>query len=116
MQIQQYKQSFAANGAPLDDNESAGLLGIMKEERKKLPASPLDPGAKDFGAAVQAMQSDETFNKLMAQQEEVDRRVLSRARTVLAPDKMVQLEAVQKQQRDMQKMGMEMGRQFLNPK
>lgn len=88
----------------------------MKDERGKSVPSPLDSGAKDVGAAVQAMQSEEMFNKIMADQEARDQRVLSRARNVLAPDKMVQFEQIQKQQRDMQKMSMEMGRQFLNPK
>ena len=116
MQLQQYKQAFAANGVPLDDRESEGLLTIMKEERTKVPPSPLDPGAKDVGAAVKAMQSDETFIKLMADQAAADQRVLSRARNVLPPDKMVQFESIQTQGREMQKMGIEMGRQFLNQK
>lgn len=116
MQMQQYKQAFAANGVPLEEKESQGLLTIMKEERMKAPPSPLDPGAKDVGKAMEAMQSDEIFNKLMTDQEAADRRILSRARTVLSPDKMVQFEGIQKQQRDMQKMGIEMGRQFMKPK
>ncbi len=116
MQIQQYKQAFSAGGAPLDDRQSQGLLGIMKEERLKLPPSPLDPAAKDVGAAMKAIQSDETFNALMAGQQDLNARVLSRSRTVLSPDQMVQFEQIQKQQLDMQKMGMEMGRQFMKGK
>ena len=116
MQIQQYKQAFSASGTPLDDSQSQGLLGIMKEERLKLPPSPLDPAAKDVGAAMKAMQSEETFNALMASQQDLNARVLSRSRNVLSPDQMVQFEQIQKQQMDMQKMGMEMGRQFLKGK
>jgi hypothetical protein len=117
MQIQQYKQAFASSGLPLDENESKGLLTIMKEERLKLPASPLDPNAKDVGEAVKAMQSDETFNKLLANQEEMDRRVLSRAgRVFSSPDKMVQFEKIQAQQRELQKAAAEMGRGLFNPK
>ena len=116
MQIQQYKQAFDASGVPLNEKQSQGLLGIMKEERLKQPASPLDPGAKDVGAAMKAMESDETFNALMTSQQELNSRVLSRARNVLSPEQMVQFEQVQKQQLDMQKMGMEMGRQFIKRK
>ena len=116
MQIQQYKQAFSSSGTPLDEKQSQGLLGIMKEERIKQPPSPLDPGAKDVGAAVKAMQSDDTFNALMASQQELNDRVLSRSRNVLSPDQMVQFEQIQKQQMDMQKMGMEMGRQFMKGK
>ena len=116
MQIQQYKQAFDASGAPLDDKQSRGLLGIMKEERLKLPPSPLDPGAKDVGAAMKAIQSDETFNALMASQQDLNSRVLTRSRNVLSPDQMVQFEQIQKQQMETQKAMMEMGRQFMKTK
>ena len=116
MQIQQYQQAFTASGVPLDEKQSQGLLGIMKEERMKLPPSPLDPSAKDVGAAVKALQSEETFNALMTSQQDLNGRVLSRSRNVLSPDQMVQFEQIQKQQLDMQKMGMEMGRQIMKGK
>lgn len=113
MQIQQYRQAFGASGVPLDDQQATGLLNIMKEERLKEQPSPLDPANKDVGAAMKAMQSDETFDKLMANQEELGRRVLGRARTVLSPDQMAQFEQIQKQQIEMQKMGIKMGREMM---
>ncbi len=115
MQIQQYKQAFAANGLPLDDNESVGLLTIMKEERASQPASPLDPGSKDVGAAMQAMQSEETFNRLMQDREAMDRRVLSRAGKVLSPDKMVQFGKIQSDTTAMMKSQMDMARTMMKP-
>lgn len=113
MQIQQYRQAFSATGTPLEEPQAAGLLAIMKEERLKQPPSPLEPGNRDVGAAMKAMQSDETLDKLMTSQEDLNRRVLTRARTVLSPDQMTQFEKIQKQQTDLQKMGMKMGREFL---
>jgi hypothetical protein len=113
MQMQQYKQAFAASGTPLEEKQAAGLLNIMKEERLKEAPSPLDPTNKDVGAAMKAMQSDEVFDKLMASQDELGRRVLTRARTVLSPDQMTQFEKIQKQQLDLQRMGMKMGRQMM---
>ena len=115
MQIQQYKQAFAANGLPLDDNESAGLLTIMKEERASQPASPLDPGSKDVGAAMQAMQSEETFNRLMQDREAMDRRVLARAGKVLSPDKMVQFGKIQSDTSAIMKSQMDMARTMMKP-
>ena len=88
----------------------------MKEERAKLPPSPFDPAAKDVGAALKAMQSEETVNALMTSQQDLNNRVLTRSRTVLSPDQMVQFEQIQKQQMDMQKTVMEMGRQFIKSK
>ena len=116
MQIQQYQQAFGANGTPLDQTQSQGLLGIMKEERAKLPPSPFDPASKDVAGAMKAMQSEETVNALINSQQELNARVLTRSRTVLSPDQMVQFEQIQKQQMDLQKMGMEMGRQFMKGK
>ena len=116
MQIQQYKQAFDSSGVPLDEKQSQGLLGIMKEERLKQPPSPLDPGAKDVGAAMQAIQSDETFNALMSKQEDLNSRVLRRSGKVLSPDQMVQFEQIQKQQMETQKIMMDMGRQFMKAK
>lgn len=115
MQMQQYKQAFAANGLPLDDSESSGLLTIMKEERASQPASPLDPGSKDVGAAMQAMQSEETFNKLMQDREAMDRRVLTQAGKVLSPDKMVQFGKIQSDTAAMMKSQIEMARTMTKP-
>lgn len=115
MQMQQYKQAFAANGLPLDDNESQGLLNIMKQERASQPASPLDPGSKDVGAAMQAMQSEETFNKLMQDREAMDRRVLTQAGKVLSPDKMVQFGKIQADTTAMMKSQMDMARTMMTP-
>ena len=42
----------------------------------------------------------------------MNRRVLDRARSVLSPDQMAQFEQIQKQQMEMQKMGMKMGREM----
>lgn len=112
-QMTQYKQAFNATGTPLNDAQATGLLNIMKEERIKEPASPLDPNNKDVGAAMKAMQSDETMDRLMANQDEFGKRVLTRARTVLSPDQMTQFEQIQKNQRDMQQMGMKMGREMM---
>ena len=113
MQLQQYKQAFSASGTALEDSQANGLLAIMKDERLKETPSPFEPGNKDPGAAMKAMQSDEVLDKLMASQEALGRRVLDRARTVLSPDQMTQFEQIQKQQLEMQKMGMKMGREMM---
>ena len=115
MQLAQYQQAFVASGLPLDENESRGLLNIMKEERAKQAPSPLDPGAKDVGAAMKAMQSEETYHKLMADREAVDQRVLAKARVVLSPDKMVQFQTIQTQTAETMKSQIDLARGLLNP-
>ena len=110
MALQQYQGSFAAAGQPLDDTQRAGLLQIMKEERMKTPAGPLDPGNKDMAAAMKAMQSGDALEKSLETQRQLQQRVFDRAHTVLTPDQMNAFETAQKAQLQMQEMGVKMGK------
>ena len=112
MVLQQYKQSLSAGGVPLNDQQSAGLMGIMKEERLKRPASPLDAGGQDIAGAMEALKDEKRLEKLLADQEAFDQGVRDRAHTVLTPDQMVQFENAQKQWSEMQKFGIKMGREM----
>jgi hypothetical protein len=109
MTMQQYKQSLSASGVPLTDQQSAGLMGIMKEERLKQPASPLDSGGQDIAGTMKAFQDEQGIEKILASQEAFNQRVRDRAHTVLTPDQMVQFENAQKQWLEMQKFGIKMG-------
>ncbi len=113
MALQQYQGSFASAGQPLDDTQRAGLLQIMKEERMKTPAGPLDPGNKDVAAAMKAMQSGDALEKSLATQRQLQQRVFDRAHTVLTPDQMNAFETAQKAQLQMQEMGVKMGKAML---
>ena len=110
MAMQQYQGSFTAAGQPLDDTQRAGLLQIMKEERMKTPAGPLDPGNKDVTAAMKAMQSGDALEKSLETQRQFQQRVFDRAHTVLTPDQMNAFETAQKAQLQMQEMGVKMGK------
>src|SRR4029453_10199103 len=105
MILQQYKQSLSAGGVPLSDQQSAGLLGIMKEERLKRPASPLDAGGGDIAGAMKALQDEQGIERMLAEQDAFNQEVLKRAPTVLTPDQMLQFENAQKQWAEMQKVG-----------
>ncbi len=108
MQLQQVQQSLSASGISIDDKQKQGLLGIMKEERLKTPPSPFDPGNKDVGAQMKAMQSEGAVEQLLTNSEDFNRRVLNRANTVLSPDQINGFETAQKQQLEMMKMGVKM--------
>ena len=116
MQLTQYEQSFSSSGMALNEQQSKGLLGIMLDERTKQPPSPMDPGSKDVGASIKAMQSEDTMTKLMESQVDLNRRVLSRAGPILNPDQMVQFQQIQQQQLDMQKMQMDIARSMFKGK
>ena len=56
------------------------------------------------------------MNAFLKTQEDFNRRVLERARTVLSPDQMLAFEAAQKQQIEMQRMGVQMSRELFKGK
>ena len=111
--LDQIQKQLAAGGTPLEPGQSQGLLAIMKEERAKAPnpVSPSDPSAQ-----IKLMQSDDGVSTFLKSQEDFNRRVLDRARTVLSPDQMLTFEAAQKQQVEMQRMGAQMSREMFKGK
>ena len=82
----------------------------MKEERLKAPASPLEPGGKNPLAAMAALQDGAALEQALQTQRDLQQRVLARAHTVLSPDQMTAFESAQKQQLQMQEMGVKMGK------
>jgi hypothetical protein len=114
--LDQVQRQLAAGGTPLEEKQTQGLLEIMKQERQQTPPTPFDAANRGGAAQAQAMQSDEAVNGWIKTQEDYNRRVLTRARTVLSPDQILAFEAAQKQQMEMQQMGVKMGREFFKAK
>jgi hypothetical protein len=109
MTLDQVQKQMAAGGMPMEQAQTQALLTIMKEERARVPnsASPTDTAAQ-----AKMMQSDAAVDSWLKTQEDFNRRVLDRARTVLSPDQMLTFEAAQKQQIQMQRMGIQMSREM----
>ncbi|MCE9610498.1 MAG: hypothetical protein K8R23_09925 [Chthoniobacter sp.] len=110
MAMRQYERSFERAGQALDDKQSTSLLQIMKEERMKVPASPLEAGGKNPLAAMSALQDGAALEQSIQAQRELQQRVLARAHTILTPDQMTTFEASQKQQLQMQETGVKWGK------
>jgi hypothetical protein len=108
MAMDQYQKQLSATGTPLDATQSQGLLAIMKEER----ARTANPSSNDPVAQAKVMESDGAMNAYVQKQEDMNRRVLDRARALLSPDQVLALENAQKQLMNMQQMGMKMGREM----
>ena len=108
MQLAQFEQSFSAGGMALNEQQSQSLLSVMTDERGKSPPSPFDPASKDVNASMKAMQDGTAMQKIMDSQVDLNRRVLSRAGTILNPDQMVEFSKIQQQQLDMQQMQIDM--------
>ena len=67
--MQQYQQLFTANGAALDDSQSAGLLQIMIDidERAKSPPSPFSTPNANPADQMQALQSNQAMHDFSGQ-------------------------------------------------
>jgi len=112
--MQQWDGQFAATGSPLDTKQKDQLLSIMREERQKSPGANTGFGSgADQAKALEAIRSDEGINKLVASQQDVNKRVLSRARDFLNADQVATLEKVQQQQAEFITMQMKMSREML---
>ena len=112
MQLGQLQQTLTGAGMALEDGQRQGLLQIMRDERSKTPPGPLDQGNKDVAAAMKAMESGEGIEEAFSKQRQFNERVLARAREVLTPDQMTAFETAQKQQMQMQQMGIKMSKQM----
>lgn len=110
--MNQLKQQLSGTNSQLSDDQTKGLLQVMSDERLHQPAPPFKQG--DLSALNRM--SDETMNQFFQSQEALNGRVRTRAMSVLTAAQLTELEKFQKQQLDMQKMGVTMARQMFAPK
>jgi hypothetical protein len=111
--LSMHEQQFAAAGAPLEPVQRDSLLQIMKDERLKTPTSAFDASNKsDPSKAFSAMKDDAAVEKWLAQEEDYQRRVLEAAPRTLSPDQVNALQQSFKQQLEMQRFGVKMGKEM----
>jgi len=111
--LNQLNQKLASSSAQLADHQSAALMKIMAEERtaSNQPANLNNDPAK----AMELMKSDAGLDNFLSRQESTNQRVLTRAMSILTPDQFKQFEEFQKQQINMQRAGIKMSREMMNP-
>lgn len=115
MAVQQYQMQFAAAGQSLTDEQRAGLLQIMSEERASATPS-FNASGSNVKAQMALVQSDEALHTFLAERDALNQRVLARAGSVLTPEQVTQLAAFQEQFSKMQEVGMQMGKQMMKGK
>ena len=110
MAVNQLSQQLASSPNPLNDDQSRQLLEIMKQEKKSVTPVFGDPGVNGSAnmANWQAMMSEEGLNGFFKQREEIDQRVLERAKAVLTPEQLTAFATHQSNQLQLQRMGMSM--------
>jgi len=113
MMLNMHDQQFSAS--PLDPAQRDALLQIMQNQRMQTPASPFDAGnAGDPSKAMAAMRDDAAVEQWLAQEQDYQRRVLQAATQTLNPDQVNALQEAFKQQLEMQKFGVTMGKQMFS--
>ncbi len=114
MALDQMQRQLAAAGTALEPAQQKSVLEIMKEERTrtKTPSAT----TTDQSEAAKLMQDDASIDRWLVSQQDMNRRVLDRARGVLNADQFVAFEAAQKSFLDMQKMGVQMSREMFKKK
>ena len=113
MMLSMHEQQFAAAGSALDQAQRDGLLQVMKDERMKTPPSDFDMSNKgDPAKQMAAMRDDAAVENWLKQEEAYQQRVLQNANQVLNPDQVNTLRESFKQQLDMQRFGIKMGKEM----
>jgi hypothetical protein len=96
----------------LKPEQNDALLQLMIEEKKSAMAS--NPGAvpdpNDPSQGVKMLESEESAEKFLKQQEEINARVLERAQTVLSPEQLQSFASFQTNQVNMQRLGLKMAK------
>jgi len=110
--LQQFDGQFASAGAPLQPGQRDALLQIMQEERSKMPGSPFDQNGSNPQPGLDALQDPAAVDRYFAQQEEVNRRVLERARQKLSADQISALQKGQQQMTDLMRGQMKMSQEL----
>ena len=112
--MQQYDGQFATAGAPLEAAQREALLDIMQDERLKMPAVAFQPRQrqptwhKSMRSATRV-----AIDQFFAQQEELNRRVLARARQTLSVDQAAALQKIQQPMLELQRGQMKMSQELL---
>jgi hypothetical protein len=109
MQLDQLKTKMAAENLPLQDDQMAQLLQVMKEEKTAVP--PVIP-TDNTQVPKKELFTAENLDRQMQWMAEYNRRVLDRAGQILSPEQLKQYQEFQEQQATMQKLGMKMALQM----
>jgi hypothetical protein len=106
-QLNSFREELAEGPSPLQDSQAAQLMSILAEEKARVP-SVLGGGSEAVGSNLSALGSPETMNQHFQWQEDLNRRVLERAKETLNPPQLAAYGAFLRQQLETQKLGVKM--------
>jgi hypothetical protein len=109
VQLDQLKTQLAGHDTPLQDQQTAQLLEIMKQEKAAVP--PVIP-TDNAQMPSPDLFTSENLDRQIQWMDDYNRRVLDRAGQVLTPQQLTHYRAFQEQQAAMQKLSLKMARQM----
>jgi hypothetical protein len=99
-------------GVETSPEQTEQLLAIMRDEKRNVQMNLGTPTPNPGQDWQSVLASDDVTQKIFAQQEEVNARVLERAAQVLTPEQLQKFGPVLQNQLEMQKAGLKMARQM----
>jgi hypothetical protein len=115
MQLEQLKDQLDGTKSALKDNQMKDLLLLIADERSKNP-SLISEDSPTSAADLEKMFSADGFEKQLQSQEEMNQRVIARAGPILNQEQLQAYADFQKQQLNMQRLGMTMAREMFGKK
>lgn len=111
------REQLALNSAPLREDQTQTLLRILMEERARAPSTLYDPGARDDPRErIRKLLEGNNADQYHREEQDFNRRVLSRAGTLLDAEQFEALENFQTQYLEVSKAGLEIMRATLASK
>lgn len=111
MQIDQLQTRLQTENVPLQDQQAAQLLEVMKFEKAAAPA-PIPTDANENPANLKGLLTSETIDKQIQWMTDYNQRVLDRAAGFLTPEQLKSYREMQEQQAAMQQMGLKMAKEM----
>lgn len=116
MLLEQFEQQATGTDTALRSDQRQQLIQLMREERARVPSLIPDDPTKFEGDFTKVFQDEGLMEKQFQWQEDLIRRVETRARGVLTPEQLKEFIEFQEQQANMQKFGMKMAREMFGGK
>ena len=111
MQIDQLQTRLQGENVPLQDQQAARLLDVMKLEKTSAPP-PIPTDANENPANLKNLMTSENIDKQIQWMTDYNQRVLGRAAEFLTPEQLKSYREMQEQQAAMQQMGLKMAKEM----
>ncbi len=111
MQIDQLQTRLQGENLPLQEQQAARLLEVMKLEKTAAPP-PIPSDANENPAKLKDLMTSENIDRQIQWMNDYNQRVLGRAAEFLTPEQLKSYREMQEQQAAMQQLGLKMAKEM----